>query len=44
MKEYKKPIIEILLIDDEIMLNSGEVNFDQLLGLEGDDEEWYDMN
>lgn len=42
-KEYKKPIIEIIIIDDEIMLNSGEVNFDQLLGLEGDDEEWYDM-
>lgn len=42
-KNYEKPIIEVLEIEDEIMLNSGEVNFDQLLGLEGDDEEWYDM-
>ena len=42
-KNYEKPIIEVLEIEDEIMLNSGEVNFDQLLCLEGDDEDWYDM-
>jgi hypothetical protein len=44
-KEYEKPIIDILEVEDEMLLeNSGEINFDQLLGLEGDDEEFNDLN
>ena len=44
-KEYEKPIIDVLEIEDEMLLeNSGEINFDQLLGLEGDDEDFNDLN
>ena len=44
-KEYEKPIIDIFEVEEEMLLeNSGEINFDQLLGLEGDDEEFNDLN
>ena len=44
-KEYEKTIIDIFEVEEEMLLeNSGEINFDQLLGLEGDDEEFNDLN
>ena len=31
-KEYKKPTIEIIVVDEEIVLNSGELDFNDLQG------------